>query len=80
MVEEWYKSSGGADLPSELKELVAKLGVDLTAMTSGTNLNTPNRQGKCKKNTASTPTARDGAVQGSLEGLRFVLSGTWPNL
>jgi hypothetical protein len=80
MVEEWYESSGGADLPPELKELVAKLGVDLTAMTTGTNLNTPNRLGKHEKNTASTPTAWEGAVQGSLEGLRFVLSGTWPNL
>ncbi len=80
MVEEWYESSSGADLPSELKELVAKLGVDLTATTTGTNLNTPNRRGKRKKNTTSTPTAWDGAVQGSLEGLRFVLSGTWSNL
>jgi NAD-dependent DNA ligase len=80
MVEEWYKSSGGADLPPELKELVAKLGVNLTATTTVTDPSTPSRQGKREKNTAITPTAGDGAVQDSLEGLRFVLSGTWPNL
>jgi hypothetical protein len=80
MVEEWYKSSGGADLTPEMKELVAKLGVNLTATTTITNPSTPSRRGKQEQNTTITPTAGDGAVQDSLEGLRFVLSGTWPNL
>ncbi len=80
MVEDWYESSGGADLPSELKELVAKLGVNLTATSTGNDPSTPSRQGKQEKNTAITPTARDRAVQDSLGGLRFALSGTWPNL
>ncbi len=80
MVEEWYESSGEADLPSELKELVAKSGVNLTATSMGNEPFTPSRRGKREKNTAITPTARDRAVQDSLGGLRFVLSGTWPNL
>jgi hypothetical protein len=80
MVEDWYKSSGGADLPPELNELVTKLEVNLTAMTTDTNPTMPSRKSKRGKNTAITPTTQDGAVQGSLGGLRFVLSGTWPNL
>ena len=43
MVEDWYESSGGADLPSELKELVAKLGVNLTATSTGNDPFMPSR-------------------------------------
>ena len=80
LVQEWYESSGGADLPQELIELVAKSGVNLTATPTGNDPSTPSRRGKREKDIAATPTARDGAILGSLEGLRFVLSGTWPNL
>ncbi len=55
MVEEWYKSSGRADLPPELKELVAKSGVNLTAMTTVTNPSTPSRRGKREKIPPSPP-------------------------
>jgi hypothetical protein len=79
MVEEWYKNSGGIKLPPDLKELAERSGITFTAPTN-THPTTPSRQGKCKKDNAITPSTWDGAVQDSLDGLRFVLSGIWPDL
>ncbi len=79
MAQEWYKNHGGTELPPDLKELAKMSGITFTAPTN-THPTTSSRQGKCKKDNAITPTARDGAVQDSLEGLRFVISGIWPDL
>jgi hypothetical protein len=46
MIEEWYDSSSGADLPPDLKELAVKLGVDFYTTATDTNPSTPSRRGK----------------------------------
>ncbi len=79
MVQEWYKNGSRMELPPDLKELAERSGITFTAPTN-THPTTPSRQGKCKKDKAITPTAQDGSVQDSLDGLRFVISGTWPDL
>jgi hypothetical protein len=79
MVQQWYKIGGGTGLPPELKELAARSGITFTTPTD-THPTMPSRRGKCKKDTAITPIAREGAIKGSLDGLRFVISGIWPNL
>jgi hypothetical protein len=74
MVQKWYKNGGGSELPPDLKELAERSGITFTAPTN-THPTTPSRQGKCKKDNTITPTAWDGTVQDSLDGLRFVVSG-----
>jgi hypothetical protein len=72
MVQEWYKNGGRMELPPDLKELAKRSEITFTAPTN-THPTTPSRQGKHEKDNAITPSARDGAVQDSLDGLRFVL-------
>jgi len=79
MVQEWYKNGSSTELPPDLKELAKRSGITFTASTD-THPTTPSRLGKHEKENAITPTAQDGAVQDSLDGLRFVLSGIWPDL
>jgi hypothetical protein len=79
MVPEWYKNGSRMELPLDLKKLAKRSGITFTASTD-THPTTPSRLGKHEKENAITPTAQDGAVQDSLDGLRFVLSGIWPDL
>jgi NAD-dependent DNA ligase len=79
MVQEWYKNGSRMELPPDLKELAEMSGITFNAPTN-THPTTPSRQGKREKDNAITPTARDGAVQDSLDELRFVISGVWPDL
>jgi hypothetical protein len=79
MVQQWYKNGGGTELPPELKELAVRSGITFTAPTD-THPTTPSRRSKREKDTAITPTAQDGAIEHSLDGLRFVISCVWLNL
>ncbi len=55
--------------------LTARAGLTLKKVVS-----TPSRRGKRDKVKVNTPAASEGAIADSLQGLRFVLSGTWPDL
>jgi NAD-dependent DNA ligase len=79
MVQEGYENHGGTELPPDLKELAEMSGITFTAPIN-THPTTPSRQGRREKDNAITPTARDSAVQDSLDGLRFVISHVWPDL
>jgi hypothetical protein len=79
MIQDWYEKHGNAELPTDLKTLATKLGIPIYT-PADTDHTSPGRRGKHEKTSISTPTALDGAIQGSLEGWQFVLSGTWPNL
>jgi hypothetical protein len=79
MVQEWYKNGSSTELPPDLKELAKRSGITFTAPTN-THPTTPSRRGKREKDNTITPSTWNGAVQDSLDGLRFVLSGIWPNL
>jgi hypothetical protein len=74
MVDEWTSAHKGEAFPPPLADLAARAGFATTETAS-----TPARRGK-KDNLVDTPSARDGAIADSLKGLRFVLSGTWPDL
>jgi BRCT domain type II-containing protein len=69
MVKEWTAVHIEESPPPQLAALAALVGLTLGKVAS-----TPSQRGK------NTPAAREGAIANSLKGLRFVISGTWPDL
>jgi NAD-dependent DNA ligase len=61
--------------PPQLAALAARAGLMLEKVAS-----TPSQRGQKDKVKVDTPAASEGAIANSLKGLRFVLSGTWPDL
>jgi NAD-dependent DNA ligase len=76
MIREWYNNNGKTTLPPGLMALALQAGIGPAEIIP--SCPTTPRRGKCKK--TATPSAREGAVEGSLSGRRFVLSGMWPDL
>jgi hypothetical protein len=75
MVDEWKADHNNEQLPSLLAALAERAGLQ-PEMRAGT----PTRGGKKYKANVNTPSATDGAIPGCLKGLRFVMTGTWPDL
>jgi hypothetical protein len=75
MVDEWMADHKDEQLPPQLAVLAALTGLMLEKVVS-----TPSRRGKKDKVKVDTPAASEGAIAVSFQGLRFVLSGTWPDL
>jgi NAD-dependent DNA ligase len=73
MVDEWTANHKNEQLPPQLAAFAARAGLTLEKVVS-----TPSRRGKKDKVKVDTPAASEGAISDSLQGLRFVLSGTWP--
>jgi hypothetical protein len=71
MVDEWMADHKDEQLPPQLAALAAHTGLTLEKVVS-----TPSQRGKKDKVKVDTPAASEGAIANSLQGLRFVLSGT----
>jgi hypothetical protein len=69
MIREWYKDNDKMMLPPDLTMLALRASIDPAEIIPN-RLTTP-RRGKHKK--AATPSAWDGAAEGSLLGKRFGL-------
>jgi hypothetical protein len=75
MVKEWTADHKDKLLSPQLATLAARAGLALGKVAS-----TPSQRGKKDKVKVDTPSASEGAITDCLKGIRFVLSGTWPNL
>ncbi len=75
MVNKWTTTHGEEVVLTSLTALAACTGIIITRLVSA-----PCHRGKQDKSMAKTPSAKDGATKGILKGLRFALSGTWPEL
>jgi hypothetical protein len=75
MVDEWMADHIDEPPPPQLAALAAHVGLTLEKVAS-----TPSQRGKKDKVKVDTPAASEGAIADSLKELRFVLSGTWPDL
>jgi BRCT domain type II-containing protein len=75
MVDEWTADHKDEQLPPQLAALAARAGLTLKKVVS-----TQSQRGKKDKVKVDTPAASEGAIANSLQGLRFVLLGTWPDL
>ena len=73
MIREWINSNGSHNVPAHLADLAIRAHVDINKFT------TPQRRGQHDKNQLATPTAAEGAQGGILAGLRFILTGVWPD-
>ena len=73
MIREWINGNGSHNVPTHLADLARRAQVDINKFT------TPLRRGQRDKNQLATPTAAEGAQGGILEGLRFILTGVWPD-
>jgi hypothetical protein len=71
MIREWIDGNGCHNIPAHLVDLARRAHVDINKFT------TPQQRCQRDKN-LSTPTAVEGAREGILMGLRFVLTGVWP--
>jgi hypothetical protein len=76
MIKEWYDKNGETTLPPDLGAFALRVDIDPTDIIP--SCPTTPRRGRREK--ATTPSAWDGAVEGSLLGRRIVLSGMWSNL
>ncbi len=76
LIRKWYNNNGNMTLPPDLTALALQVGIN--PVETIPSCPTIPRRGKHKK--AATPSAWDGAVEGSLLGRCFGLSGMWPNL
>ena len=76
MIREWIDGHGSSDIPARMADLARRAQVDIDRLINPTP--TPQRRGQREK-TISTPTAAEGAWEGILTGLRFVLTGVWPS-
>jgi BRCT domain type II-containing protein len=72
MLQQWINEHGSQEVPAHLANLAARARVDIPISP------TPLRRDKQDKGNPSTPTAHEGAKDGILTGLRFVLTGVWP--
>ncbi len=72
---EWTADHKDEQLPPQFATLAARAGLMLKKVVS-----TPSRRGKKDKVKVDTPAASEGAIADSLQELRFVLLGTWPDL
>jgi BRCT domain type II-containing protein len=75
MVNEWTADNIDEPPPPQLAAFAARTRLTLEKAAS-----TPSQRGKKDKVKVNTPAASEGTVANSLKGLRFVLSGTWPDL
>jgi hypothetical protein len=75
MVDEWKADHNNEQLSLQLAALAEQAGLQ-PEMGAGT----PTRGGKKYKANVNTPSATDGAIPGCIKGLRFVMTGTWPDL
>ena len=71
MLQLWINEHGSQEVPAHLADLAARARVDIPTPT-------PLRRDKRDKGNPPTPTIHDGAREGILAGLRFVLTGVWP--
>jgi hypothetical protein len=76
LIREWYNKNSNTMLPPDLMTLAFWAGINPAETIP--SCPTTSRRGKREK--AATPSAWDGAVEGSLLGRCFVLSGVWPDL
>jgi hypothetical protein len=70
MIREWIDANGSDNIPAHLADLAKRAQVVLSTFT------TPRQRDKRDKGQLSTPTATEGAQEGILTGLRFVLTGS----
>jgi hypothetical protein len=71
--------NGNRDLPTGLAKLAARAGIVVSDFVVDNVTTTPRWQNKRNKTKPSTPSVTDGATEGALLGLWFVLTGTWPS-
>jgi hypothetical protein len=72
MLQQWIDANGRNNIPAHLADLAMRAQVEMSTLT------TPRRRDKQNKGHLSTPTVAEGAREGILMGLCFVLTGVWP--
>ena len=72
MLQQWVDANGGNNIQGHLVDLATRAHVKMSTLT------TPRQRDKRDKGHLSTPTVAEGAREGILTGLRFVLTGVWP--
>ena len=72
MLQQWVDANGRNNIPAHLADLAKRAQVEMSTLTM------PRRRDKWDKGHLSTSTAAEGAREGILTGLRFVLTGVWP--
>ena len=71
--QQWIDENEGHDIPLHLADLTKRAQVDLST------LDTPQGRKKKHKGNPATPTTTDGAREGTLYRLWFVLTRVWPD-
>ncbi len=75
MISKWIDGHGSDNIPAQMADLARRAHVNINKLINP--LPTPQWRGQREK-AFSTPTAAEGAREGILTGLRFVLTGVWP--
>ncbi len=75
MIREWIDGHGSNNIPAQMANLARCAHANINMLINP--LPTPQRRGQREK-AFSTPTAAEGAREGILTGLRFILTGVWP--